>query len=480
MYLVGRLRFQSVFMLTDQVIIETKSYFTEEYQIIELNSPNSIKDGGILVQKKKSTHKIKPGTKLSFKFKTKAIPTSWTIKGGHSNANRAARNYDPFSNVSLDIELGKIFDEIFDFSHKSYTPIKLFFNKKAIETKNNLSKFKYFNPDDDLELNIFPTNSNNHNIITFYKNQIFKSKMESKFLDFELNVHKDLASRVLLLNRNEINPDYSRELEAQFLNSSFDVIIKNFEKIFDDLESKIKASMFLHYYANKNDILKEHDISNFNHWRQFKIKIKNNKIELHKIFNKIDRVSIKIEKDYAVFQEDQFELNKKELLIKIYRNNLRNDSTLFILFMIRKLLPSFKRIDGTNPTFQFSNEEQLSPISERYLKTILSELKDSRYTARKFIPCIKKYFNLRLKDDAHKSYVYRYRLSYNIDIHYPKMLSPFTSIENAKGENKLFCKLDDDLYKWVFDNRFNEDTTKQDIVNSYKKFISDFPISEIG
>ena len=43
--------FQSIFMLTEQVKLETKSFFTEEFQVIELNSPNSAKDGGILVQK---------------------------------------------------------------------------------------------------------------------------------------------------------------------------------------------------------------------------------------------------------------------------------------------------------------------------------------------------------------------------------------------------------------------------------------------
>ena len=46
--------FQSIFMLTDIVNIETKSFFDEQFQIIELNSPNSPKDGDILIQKKQN------------------------------------------------------------------------------------------------------------------------------------------------------------------------------------------------------------------------------------------------------------------------------------------------------------------------------------------------------------------------------------------------------------------------------------------
>ncbi|RXM40529.1 hypothetical protein BOQ62_06125 [Chryseobacterium sp. CH21] len=45
--------FQSIFLLTDEVKIETKSFFNEEFQNIELNSTNSIKDGAILIQKRK-------------------------------------------------------------------------------------------------------------------------------------------------------------------------------------------------------------------------------------------------------------------------------------------------------------------------------------------------------------------------------------------------------------------------------------------
>jgi hypothetical protein len=212
--------FQSIFMLTEQVKIETKSFFTEQFQIVELNSPNSAKDGNILIQKKTTDHKVKPGSKLSFKYETKAIPERYSYKIANNNVNRIVRNYDPFSNDSLDIEMGKVFDEIFDFANKSCIPINLIVGGKPISTKNNDSdNFSFFDEENALEMNIgCEKKEDRYQIRTFYKNQpIEKSISNIKFLWIALNIHKDKATKVLTLNRNEIRPEYYSELYTDVL-----------------------------------------------------------------------------------------------------------------------------------------------------------------------------------------------------------------------------------------------------------------------
>ena len=84
--------FQSIFMITDVVMIETKSYHNEEFQTIELNSPNSYKDGDILLVKNTSNHFVKPGTKISINYKEKAIADKYSIKSQHRLSLRQAHN----------------------------------------------------------------------------------------------------------------------------------------------------------------------------------------------------------------------------------------------------------------------------------------------------------------------------------------------------------------------------------------------------
>lgn len=79
--------FQSIFMIADAVTIETKSFFDEQFQIIELNGPKSKKSGDILIKKKKTDHKVKPGAKLSLIFKTAIMPKTFSVSMDSQNTN---------------------------------------------------------------------------------------------------------------------------------------------------------------------------------------------------------------------------------------------------------------------------------------------------------------------------------------------------------------------------------------------------------
>jgi hypothetical protein len=207
--------FQSVFMLTDLVTIETKSFSDEEFQIIKLCSPNSSRDGDILIQKRKTSHTEKPGTKIVFNHKIKAVPDRISVNFNNKNAHRIWNNYDPFSHDSLDVELGKIYDEIFDFTNKCSIPVKLKVSEEDIKTTSSYEKFAHFDVENALELNIYSDDKYKTRI--FYKNQEVESKIDINFLRFEVNIHKDKASQVLTLNRNKIQSEYENEFEEYFL-----------------------------------------------------------------------------------------------------------------------------------------------------------------------------------------------------------------------------------------------------------------------
>ncbi|MCL2598017.1 MAG: ATP-binding protein [Paludibacter sp.] len=466
--------FQSIFMLTEQVKIETKSFFTEQFQIVELNSPNSAKDGGILIQKKITDHKVKPGSKLSFKYKTKAIPDRYSYKIAPNNVNRIVRNYDPFSNDSLDIEMGKVFDEIFDFTNKSCIPINLTLAGKPIPTKNDSSdNFDFFDSDNMLELNIGCNKKDEkYNKSVFYKNQnvakIPYSITSIKFLWIALNIHKDKATKVLTLNRNEIRPEYSSELYKDVLVSSFRIITKNFDKIFESDEQKSMGSMFLCHYHNYFDYLKEFDIKKFDHWKTLKINIDSQEKEMEKLINEIENVTIT---KSGNFRNDEYELNQKELIIKLYDFHCANDYTYFLL---EKLIESnsFAFYKTNDKEILFKKEKQKSPIPDDKLKEILK--KGYSHYARDIIPCIERYFKLRLKNDAFIPYVNRDYFLYDINLPYPKMVSPYISIETDYRNSHWEVKLNDKLYNWVYENRYDEKTTLEEIKKAYDEFVKEF------
>src|SRR5690606_40998532 len=117
-------------------------------------------------------------------------------------------------------ELDKVFNKNFDFTSKSHIPVKLIFKRKQIEAHSKKNKFKFFEKENSLELSIYAGNKESSwRIITYYKNQKAENSLKTKFLGFELNIHKDQASTVLELNRNKVRPEYHHELNRQFFTS---------------------------------------------------------------------------------------------------------------------------------------------------------------------------------------------------------------------------------------------------------------------
>lgn len=478
--------FQSIFMLTDLVTIETKSFFDEEFRIIELNSPSSKKNGDILIQKKKTTHVIKPGSKISFIHKTKAIPNGYSVNFG-SNAERVVTNFDPFSNESMDVEIAKIVDEIFDFAHKSYIPIKLFVDNEEIKVSTLGDKFDYFDPENSLEIKTHcGDEKNGWNLLTYYKNQNVENRLHLEFdaLAFQINIHKNKASEVLTLNRNKIKSEYFKTLSSDFFKTSFKIISENFYSIFQTEEKKSIGSMFLNFYKDLDET-KDFDISQFNQWENFEVDLKNNKNDTKKkmidLLRDSKKIFIKNNPNRTSSNEDEYEFNDSVLSISL--SNLR-PSFAFTKFFLLKIGEYFmtveSKIDAADQsrTIIYSKEKQGSPIKDNELLNILKDT--PRYRARVTIPCLEKYFDLRIKDNSHIPYLSHYNLDGNIYFSFPKMLSPFLKQTNESNQSILKEEINDKLIDWVYDNRYNKETTREQITKAYRVFCNDNLLSLIN
>ena len=60
-----------------------------------------------------------------------------------------------------------------------------------------------------------------------------------------------------------------------------------------------------------------------------------------------------------------------------------------------------------------------------------------------------------ITDNAFIPYVYHYRFDDHIYLPYPKMLSPFVSEEYEERKYRLKVVLNDKVYDWVFENRYD-------------------------
>lgn len=95
------------------------------------------------------------------------------------------------------------------------------------------------------------------------------------------------------------------------------------------------------------------------------------------------------------------------------------------------------------------------------------------FGARFIVPCPKDFFALRLKPDAHAPYVSRYQVDYNIKMDFPQIVSPYILKTDRTDEHDTYVKVvNDNLYNWVYSNRYSINTTREEIVEAYNRFCS--------
>lgn len=473
--------FQSVFMLTEIVTIETKSYLNEEFQIIQLNSPDSKRDGEILIKREKTNHSKKPGTKISINFKAEAIPSRYSVGAAQKNANRIVSNFDPFSNDSLDIEVGKILDEIFDFNNKCYIPINLFLNGKQIKTKpKNRLQFEFFNSEHSFEFSIVNKLGRNPRLKVFYKNQPAELNSTLKFLAFDINLHNDKASKVLTLNRNKVKSEYVKNLQSQFFQSVSREIRENFNAIFKEDNEKVFGSMFVNFYAEELNI--KLDLQKFNHWEKLKIRVNNSDfLELGLLFKNAKKIIIRRPNNRSNFVEDIYSFTEDIFIVEIQVS--KSDITSFLIHKAQETFNSVtfsKSQNGQNYDVAFSRDHNLYAVDKLELLSIFNQIRGGYYSSRTIIPCVAEYPNLRIKPNSFKPYVFKYQYFHDVKFEYPEMLSPFVAVITAENLRELQLVLNEEVYNWTYENRFEEKTTLEEIKQSYTKFAEEFNIDDLN
>lgn len=397
--------FQSIFLLTNKVRIESRSFYTPEVIDVDLIKPSAEKQesGNIYFRKVKLNYKQEIGTKLSFEYKT--------LKNDREYLEYKRIDFDPLQENNLDFKIYKIIEEIEDINKYSFIQIKVKQENKNIELASKIIKYdneviKY----NDKYLVYIPELEKEREgleVEFLYKNQniasIFSSRI--KYLWAIINIIGYRAKEVLNLDRN-------------YLKSEF--IITNFENILQYVYEKIEKN-YLRRFAKLNKVEKE-KICKFYFYYEKEIKkiyaqkliiVSKYKNTLREYFYTIPLIkdfTIEKLKDEAIICineiDDIFEA-------KFQGNDVEKD---LLELIIRELLKINKYQiclkDNINENKEKEGESEkgkeliLTKIKSKYNiideKTYIKELIDYEEKIRRvYVYCNEKNFKLRQKEITH-------------------------------------------------------------------------------
>ena len=454
--------FQSIFLLTDEVHVETRRYDDGEQIIASLNSP--LKKGFISI--KTDSGRFRPyGTKIEFKLKN--FETHVKKSESHNNFKKyydeLSNSFDFTKNDLLDAEIANIKDEICLFAEKSNVSIELD-GIKQNETKNEKVKLLCRDKDIIAVSNFFPcdtqTLSPNYQTTVRYRNQIVRKTHFLPYIRFfrmDINILSGNADEMLSLNRNEL----LEKAESKLFETVVEELVKGIQFEFDTIDPKFRTlfAMFVEYYED----------SNFT-----------KKIEFKEQWGKylFSRAEIKI--DIAT-------ILKEKKIVKIVRSPSKrflkiNDNEVVLCgetgdyehFLVDVLIKNGYGYSFTSEkddemirsgVYIFTSESQQNKID------LKSWLYFQRFWKRRsLMPCIE-YEKLALKDDLR---VVGSRDSMNVfeKISYPKTACPYISTGDY-SEFKLEWRTDDKFFEWVYKNRADENVSLDEIKNEFDRMKSD-------
>lgn len=171
--------FQSIFLLTDRVDIETKDFFTDECISIEMYNPRSKMKGDIYI--KPCSHMYESGFKLHFSLKEEC------------NRQKTESN-GFFDEIHEEDSVVSICEKVKQYAELSFFPI--YCNEEYIERESNL----YFDQKTGIELKFSDTNETLEQKF-YFKNALVDPLSNVPFFSMVANFHSCNSVDYLTLDR---------------------------------------------------------------------------------------------------------------------------------------------------------------------------------------------------------------------------------------------------------------------------------------
>ena len=462
--------FQSVFLLAEQVEIETRKLYDNQSYHVQLNNPINKENGAILI---KTVHNsMQPfGTTLRFTTKQPRV-TGWSVHAGEHMTLSIINSYDFIMDSSLDIAIGKIIDEINNFSYYSYVPIKLYYEDNIIELCHRDKIKESVLYDDVTQIEVAFTEVN-YNTLVYYRNQpVTDHRLDFLFLGWRINILGGNAKDILTLDRNKIQSSYTRILRENAIAATIRYLQSNFTHL--EIEQKPYASMFLEVYAEN---LEQKDREE--QWKNVQIEIEQGEtkklMSIGEILNSVATVKSTNLNNSIPILEFNFQ-NDCWKYIQVTNNSIERDVFKFVRYILKSVC---KYISYQEDCILLSKDkvDYIYNTEETKLKFMRShsDWRSSRFC----MPCNEKYRRLEVDEIPVVESTFS-----DFNIEYPIMVSPY--IKRFKDDTSMFTQVDslvwsanEQFYDYIFNHRKNKEITKEEIIQAYEEFQKEYqPIIE--
>lgn len=456
---------QSVFLLTNEVQIETRNIDTGQALSIKLTNPEGAEKGNIYVRYGEKWDINTFGTLISFIYKSNK--KSFSVPSGSHYVMNALKNSDMLLGDYDDINILKICDEIENFFEISQINGHLDLAEFSIDRLFDQiidNQYWYYVPEENLELtNVQIGSSGFFNI--FYRGQYIDDRTWGfYFISVTVNLLDEYADQVLSLNRNKIRKEIEEKLR-QRVHRALQEFFKSdagrdcFEKLHTSQKSLLAAEYELQGWGKLNFGGVD--------WSQVIISVVEAEKSIKVPINKLaDYESILYVQDNSRSTPQILPDNEQQIILfsKPYYNEKLYP--LISKFLRGKLYISYREQSMERKVVVFDKNEK-PPISVEQLQTYCDKLCGNQrevgfsWLFRETIPCLSEYGKLTLSGERY------FTRAFELDKISPRMLFPLRNMNNriTVGDFEKLCE-------WVFKNKADPSTTLESIRDTYKEFIA--------
>lgn len=240
---------QSVFLVTDEVAMESKSMLTGDTLSIRMTSPLQRERGMIYIRRFEAHPARQSGTTLEFEMPVDAIPSRISLPGfGGSITQDVLSRFDPVCQLDVPYAAAKVAEEVFKF--REFSPIKVdleFDGEPFLHTKEHDSDQKPIYDDSTgislIHLKFYPIETAQSRIA--FRNQVLENpKPQFAFAGLIANLLSATATEILTINRNEIK-DVAHDSVIQQISKAVVASLVHQPNFPATQEERIAASAFL-------------------------------------------------------------------------------------------------------------------------------------------------------------------------------------------------------------------------------------------
>lgn len=460
--------FQSVFLITDQVKVITRKLYKDNYVEAEMYDPSGVEKGAILI-KSVCSDDTKFGTKIKFSFKAKN-KSDQIIDYEDRYSVIALHSFDFIKDEKVNYQGLKVLDEVIRFSDGTFIPVNLYFNGEIIKQITQKIKFDYIDAECGLQLCIDDSNSiEQDRSLIYFRNQVIRnSYFFTPFISFHINILKGNATDILTLNRDSIRTSYRDELMDNIKRTTIKYLNNNFDNL-NSLKKQL-ASMYIAYhrqYIEENNLS---DIIFHDDWKDFQVYVTKNLTE-EKIKKNIKDL-IEAKTIEFIINEDSpdciiFTIENEKYAVK----EMEADYNYIYRFILRISQKDYNLSFKKNGYILSDNKANLIENSDEAREWLMNCYLNIDDGARDFFPCSEKYSALQIKPGLYKQHQI-----VNPALEYPYMVCPYIRIFDDRQDSAIGLKYDVDnkVLDFVYANRANLETTKDEIEKAYDQFQKDW------